>query len=323
MMVRSPIAACLAVVLATCLAVRAGAETPESEPSVFELAAPPSVRFVQSTSGAYSLPKLASADRLPLTNVAATSSAGAGLPFSSEEMPSLQPIPMPEPGQMHQLPTDVPPTPTELRWHHYFSRARSPHRDPNDPQRHLGVGEPLTGTSWRNRPYFVSFFAGGLLGDELQAKQVEQGGGLILGGRFGGDFDHYWGVETRLAFSDLHVNYPQDLSSGKSNNSYFDASLLYYPLGDTRWRPYVTAGIGVAGFKFVDDDHQIIRTSAFEIPWGGGMKYLLGRHVAVRFDLIDNMSLPAGSKVDFMHNISFTGGVEIRFGGRSTDYGSW
>jgi hypothetical protein len=85
MIVRSSIAACLAVVLATCLTVRAGAETPKYEPIAFDFSAPRIVRFVQNTSGAYSLPTLANADHLPLTNVVAASSAGAGLPSPAKK----------------------------------------------------------------------------------------------------------------------------------------------------------------------------------------------------------------------------------------------
>jgi hypothetical protein len=242
--------------------------------------------------------------------------------------PSLRPVPMPIGSgvyggpPMHAVPEQLPPTPTELLWFHYITRAWSPHHDPNDPHRHFGVGDPLIGTSWRNRPVYVSVFAGGLLGDELQAGVVEQGGGMIFGGRFGGDFDHYWGAEVRLAFSDLHVNYPGDVSSGKSSNSYFDASLLYYPLGDTRWRPYFTVGFGIAGYHYTDAEDRIIRTSAIAVPWGGGVKYLLTRHMALRFDVIDNFTF-AARKADSMHNLMFTGGVEFRFGGRSVDYGGW
>ena len=116
------------------------------------------------------------------------------------------------------------------------------------------------GTSWRNRPDDASLFAGGLMGDDLQEGQVEQGGGVLLGGRLGLDFDHYWGVELRLAACDAQVNYPAAV--GKNSNTYFDAGVLYYPLGDSRWRPYLTAGFGVAGYRFNDDSGSAIRTPA-------------------------------------------------------------
>jgi hypothetical protein len=248
---------------------------------------------------------------------------------SASVRPASHAEPLPESETIHAMPgawhpgyeEELPPTPLELDWLHRFKRALSPHSHPDDPERHFGLGDPLTGTSWRNRPLYVSLFAGGLIGDELQTGVVEQGGGAIVGGRFGGDFDHYWGVETRLAFADLHVNYPGNFGSGKSSNSYFDASLLHYPWGDSRWRPYLAVGLGVAGYQYEELSGQQIRTSAVTIPWGAGLKYLLGRRTAVRFDLTDNFSLPSASNAAAMHNFSFTGGVEIHFGGRETRYG--
>jgi hypothetical protein len=230
------------------------------------------------------------------------------------------------PGEVWQ-PTAVEPglpaAANELTWRECFTRACLPHRDPNDPQRHLGLGEPLTNTSWRNRPLYLSLFAGGLIGDELQEGIVSQGGGFMAGGRFGGDFDHYWGLETRLAFSDVQTNFAAGGGYGQSRDSFFDASLLYYPWGDSRWRPYVTVGLGVANYRYNLADGTKISASAMELPWGGGVKYLLRPNIALRFDLIDNLSFEGGSRADLMNNVSFTGGIEIRFGGRRTSYGSW
>jgi len=303
-------AALLVVALATLAALRAGGEEPVNPLRSSEPISQSPYDFGAILAGY----EEESAEPLELATGEATEPNAAQAP---------PPLPaMPQPGHWHEYHDEaLPPTPTELMWFHCLARAWSPHRHPNDPQRHYGVGEPLIGTSWRNRPLYVSLFAGGLLGDDLQEGEVEQGGGFIAGGRFGGDFDHYWGLETRLAFSDLHVNYPGETESGESSNSYFDASVLYYPWGDTRWRPYLTVGFGVANYKYADEDALDIRVTAVEVPWGGGLKYLLTRNVAIRFDLIDNFSFPAGSRADTMHNFSFTGGAEIHFGGRQTGYG--
>jgi hypothetical protein len=218
--------------------------------------------------------------------------------------------------------SQLPPATDELTWRECLTRACLPHRDPNDSQRHIGLGEPLTNTSWRNRPLYVDFFAGGLIGDELQEGIVSQGGGFMAGGRFGGDFDHYWGLETRLAFSDVQTNFAAG-GYGQSRDSFFDASLLYYPWGDSRWRPYVTVGLGVANYRYNLADGTKISASGMELPWGAGLKYLLQPNLALRFDLIDNLSFAGGSRSDTLHNVSFTGGIELRFGGRRTSYGSW
>lgn len=211
---------------------------------------------------------------------------------------------------------------SELSWYQCWRRACSPHRDPNDPHRHVGLGEPLLSTSWRNRPLYVNFFAGGLIGDELEPGVISQGGGFIAGGRFGGDFDHYWGLETRLAFSNLNTEYIGG-ESGQSFVSFFDASLLYHPWGDARWRPYLTLGLGMANYRYDSPAGARLSNSAMTLPWGIGLKYLLRPDVAVRFDLIDNFSFAGGAGFTAMHNVSFTGGIELRFGGRRTSYGSW
>jgi hypothetical protein len=251
--------------------------------------------------------------------------------FLDEELPPTAPPDVNEPDAILTVPSAVPwqgfetePTVEECesRLGSYFNRVHSPHRDPNDPQRARGLGDPLTNTSWRNRPYYVDLFAGGLIGDELQEGLIRQGGGFFAGGRFGGDYDHYWGVETRLAFSDLNINYTGG-GYGQSRDSFFDVSLLHYPWGDSRWRPYFSLGLGVAGYRFNNQIGTRINGSAMEMPFGGGVKYLAMPNLALRFDLIDNLSFAGGGNIDSMHNISFTGGIELRFGGRGTSYGSW
>ena len=55
------------------------------------------------------------------------------------------------------------------------------------------------------------------------------------------DLNHYWGMETRFAWSTGH--FTDRLLGGEINcstNTFFwDLDLLYYPWGDTRWRPSV------------------------------------------------------------------------------------
>lgn len=247
----------------------------------------------------------------------------------SETAPSklLPPEVIQSPGEAWQgtaaPPPELPVAANELTWRDCFTRAALPHRHPNDPQRHLGMGDPLTNTSWRNRPLYFNLFAGGLIGDELQEGIVSQGGGFMAGGRFGGDFDHYWGLETRLAFSDVQTNFAAGGGYGQSRDSFFDASVLYYPWGDSRWRPYATVGLGVANYRYNLADGTKVSASAMSLPWGGGVKFLLRPNLALRFDLIDNLSFEGGSRADLMNNVSFTGGIEFRFGGRRTSYGSW
>ncbi len=44
-------------------------------------------------------------------------------------------------------------------------------------------------------------------GDTLIPGVVNQSAGLIWGVRLGWDYDHYWGVETRLAFSEQGLDF--------------------------------------------------------------------------------------------------------------------
>lgn len=196
------------------------------------------------------------------------------------------------------------------------------HGEPDDPRRFGSWGKPQHGTSWLNRPYYVGFFAGALSGDELQAGLIEQGGGFIAGGRLGIDFDHYWGTEARLAFSDLAVDYDGFLHTGQSNVSMFDVNLLYYPLGDTRWRPYLSIGFGVHNFAYETAFDQKVRASPVALPIGVGLKYAITSNLAMRFDLTDNITFGDGDQADAMQNLSFVGGLELHFGGRRTLY-SW
>lgn len=206
-----------------------------------------------------------------------------------------------------------------------FTSPMFAHNDPADPMRHRGWGEPLYGSSWRNRPWYISPFAGGLIGDDLQKDFIRQGGNFFAGVRLGNDFDHYFGTEVRLAFSDLPLSFPTaGVSSGHSSNvAMFDGNLLYYPLGDSRWRPYWTTGIGIASFHYYDPSENKFRGSCITIPFGVGLKVKIRPAIALRFDVVDNWAIGSGDLLNSMHNVSFTGGFEWHFGGRTTNYYPW
>ena len=212
------------------------------------------------------------------------------------------------------------PQPVEHRpplWHYFRWPEHLRHRDPNDPLRHVGLGHPLTGTSWRNRPWHVGWLVGGLFGDDLIADRVSQGEGLFGGYRLGCDVDHYFGSELRFAFANLDLIDPQTSRSmaRTSRDHFWDAHLLYYPWGDAHWRPFCSLGMGLASFYFRDDQEQSVLETAFTIPLGMGVKYHAGNWWAVRCGLMDNWSLGARG-LSSMHNISLTAGVEVHWGGR-------
>lgn len=191
------------------------------------------------------------------------------------------------------------------------------------PDRHGAWGDPLVGTSWLNRPWSVSWFLGGFVGDELQAGDVRFDDGLFGGYRFGYDFDHYWGVEARYGFGhpDL-VNLDNRFPLGGGQVEYLDASALYYPWGDTAWRPYGFLGLGAGWFKFQDENQRYIESEALVMPWGFGVKRRLDKNWVLRFEVGNYLSFDAGG-VDAHNNLTITGGVEVHFGGRRPSYFPW
>ncbi len=197
------------------------------------------------------------------------------------------------------------------------------HDNPNDPARHTGWGDPLTGTSWLNRPWYWGVFIGGMLADDLVAGHVEADSAPILGMRLGHDFDHFWGWESRYAYARTELFTGAGVPIVEPGRDYFvDVALLYYPWGDSAWRPYLLAGVGFANFRYVNDLGRAIDDTALTIPLGFGLKRYYSPWFTLRFDAVDNWSL-SGGHLDSMHNFSLMAGVEFRFGGRRPSYFPW
>ena len=203
-----------------------------------------------------------------------------------------------------------------------FSHGWFVHTDPNDPHRSIGWGEPLVGTSWRNRPWYVRAFVGGIFNGDLIAGHVMQNNTAIGGIRLGHDFDHYWGVEGRFAYSNPHITLPDGTPIGVSRNYLVDVELLYYPWGDSRWRPYLSLGLGQATFRFTDDQANVIHESLLSMPLGVGLKCFHSPWLTTRFDLVENFAFGSHT-LDSQANFSLMVGVEYRFGGRRPSYFPW
>jgi hypothetical protein len=197
------------------------------------------------------------------------------------------------------------------------------HNRPNDPGRHAGWGDPLTGTSWLNRPWYFGLFAGGMLTDDLVLGHVNTDSAPILGMRLGHDFDHYWGWEVRYAFSRVETFTGAGVPIVEPGREYFvDVALLHYPWGDSRWRPYLLTGVGFLNARYVNDLGQAIDDTALTIPLGIGLKLYNSPWFTIRFDAVDNLSF-SGSHLDHMHNFSLMVGAEFRFGGTRPSYFPW
>jgi hypothetical protein len=99
---------------------------------------------------------------------------------------------------------------------------------------------------------------------------------------------------------------------------------LYYPFGDTQWRPFFMVGFGFADLRFTDDNNLQVHQTALDIPFGIGLKYRHNEQWAFRVDLTDNLSFATGQNISTMSNYSITGGVEARWGvGARKSYWPW
>jgi hypothetical protein len=183
--------------------------------------------------------------------------------------------------------------------------------------------EPLVGASWCNEPYHIDWFLGVIRGTEIIRDHVDQNVGVVGGFRLGWDYDVYWGLETRLGFSSLE-DQPEDapLAGGADKVILWDSSLVYYPWGDSRWRPYLSFGFGLTEFQFTDDLGNQIHRELLEMPLGLGMKYRLHDWLTLRAEVTDNLAF-GSSGLATMNNFSFTTGMEFRFGGYHRSYWPW
>ena len=146
---------------------------------------------------------------------------------------------------------------------------------------------------------------------------------MIGGYRIGRDFDHFWGGESRFAFTRQGLVDMQGAPlGGISRRLFFDAHLMHYPWGDARWRPFLAAGVGVSHVRFSDPAGRPVHVSQLQLPIGLGVKILARNWLAYRLDLWDDITL-AGSGVDAMHSLSVSFGVEVHYGGEHVSYYPW
>lgn len=251
---------------------------------------------------------------------------------ATEPLPAPQPEPYFENDPNQTWPADAPVMeqyggPYGHRGHHAHP-PREPwfsHDDPNDIARHTGWGDPLTGTSWLNRPWYVGVFVGGMLADDLVAGHVAADSSPITGLRLGNDFDHFWGWEVRYAYTRVETFTGAGVPIAEPAREYFvDVALLHYPWGDSHWRPYLLAGLGFQNVRYVNDANpgQFIDDTALTMPLGIGLKIYNSPWFTIRFDATDNLTF-GGGHLDAGHNFSLAMGVEYRFGGKRPSYFPW
>ena len=121
-----------------------------------------------------------------------------------------------------------------------------------DRYRYVGLGEPLEGASWRNRPYAAGWFAGIVDGVPLTG-EVDEHQGFFGGYRFGWDYDHYYGLETRIGGAAIGLSDPSGAVGNRTADLLvWDVNWVYYPWGDSRWRPFASFGLGIVNVDFTD-----------------------------------------------------------------------
>jgi len=182
---------------------------------------------------------------------------------------------------------------------------------------------PLAGTSWLNRPRHAGWFVGGVFPGSLSSG-IDQQANLVGGFRLGHDRSHHWGTEWRIGFAHPGLEYPgAALTGGNSDLWFLDYQWLYYPWGDTRWRPYAAWGLGVTGVSFHDPlKDRSVDELLVHLPLGVGIKYHHRKWLVLRAELHNNLAV-GGGDVKTLNNFMLTGSVEVRFGGWRRSYFPW
>jgi hypothetical protein len=201
--------------------------------------------------------------------------------------------------------------------------------------------------SWYYRPYSIGEFVGVMFGSPLIDDWVDQKEGPFGGYRLGYDMHCYWGWEMRFALGaaaladsrraieaqhagddalGLLEGHPdRNRFDGGRDSRYFlwDVSVLYYPWGDAGCRPYLRFGMGAARVEFLDRLAVHRADTVMALPVAAGLKFRVDEVVVLRAEVADDIAFGSGSGFNNLHNLSLTGGIEVRFGGPRKAYWPW
>lgn len=208
-------------------------------------------------------------------------------------------------GLDEQSPSDLllaQPPPDSL-WQRWRERRRQLRRQPG---------------SWQRYPLYFEKFTGIINVNEPVHDLIHNGAGNLFGGRWGWDFARYAGVETRLGYVRATLKDPlAPLIPSHENFLFWDAELLIYPFGDTKWRPFAMLGMGLVDLGFIDDHGRNWHQDLITMPFSVGVKYRLDNHDALRFEVADNVIFgnnQGGNGQHVMHNVAVLFAFERRFG---------
>lgn len=191
----------------------------------------------------------------------------------------------------------------------------------SDAHRATAAGRPLQGTSWLANSHSAGMFLGVIGGAALIDDHLEQSVGGLFGLRFGIDYDHRWGLEKRFGFAQMNVydliQHQRQIVSLELG----DVDWMFYPWGDTLWRPYMSTGVGLAHFNYESETGRHIDRLLIGLPFGIGLKYFWNEGVAVRFEIVDNLMLGT-REISTMNNLAVLLGIEFRYSGFHFGYES-
>ncbi|TWT95996.1 hypothetical protein Pla108_30750 [Botrimarina colliarenosi] len=189
--------------------------------------------------------------------------------------------------------------------------------------RAMGPGEPLRGTSWSNRPVALSLDGGALLMGNRVAANVRANNDLLAAVGLGWDFDHYWGAQVRVAWSSPELLNTTQTALVTDNTLFIsDFSLLYYPWGDSRLRPYYRVGVGLTDVAYTNDFGLKQNDSLYTMPLAVGLKYQINPKIAWRLEFADNIAI-GQNETSTLNNLTITTGLEWRLGGPPPGYWAW
>ena len=207
----------------------------------------------------------------------------------------------------------------------------SPFNTPSGPDK--GCGQPLKMRSWQDHPFYFGGFVGYICGSQLVDSMIDQKNGANGGLKVGYNFNDYWGVESRLHFASIDIretdygrqvydawyaaSYPGapylPLTTRSNQLTMLDISVQYYPLGNAKWRPFFTYGLGFTRESFLDTFGVNNRVDAVTMPIGIGLRYWWNEHLAIQADLVDNVVFSTG-QAKTQNNVAFTVGIAYAFG---------
>jgi len=187
-----------------------------------------------------------------------------------------------------------------------------------------GMVHRFYGETWSRRPLSAGLFVGMIQGGPLIDGRMGMKLGPYGGVRMGLDTSDHWGGELRFAFGSAELyesGRSHPVENPRSADVYqWDFDLLYYPCGDSRWRPYFLVGAGSARVDFTDHRRVHRQKAVFALPVAIGLKYLHNSRFALRFECANNIIFGVSGGYNTLHALSVTGGVEFRFGGPGKSY---